>query len=254
MATLQIGPQTHQLGKEFLLSQVNKLHKMNKYLSVLLLILVIGCTNSVEKTPLYSIQCDSIQHFYRGDTLIASIQIANGKFNGFATSFVENAGFKTEAFYNNGKLHGDLRVFSSEGNLVQTGQYCMGYKCGKWLDFHEDGTLKRLQLYSIDERSQLIAEWDSQSKMKNLRFNIKILRFGSDSIFIQRERLPELQVFINDGERAREIFDYQDLIPCSSNIDTVQGYLMHNGIKMIWKRRVLNINKFQDRLNFLWAD
>jgi hypothetical protein len=90
--------------------------------------------------------------------------------------------------------------------------------------------------------------------MKNLRFNIKILRFGSDSIFIQRERLPELQVFINDGERAREIFDYQDLIPCSSNIDTVQGYLMHNGIKMIWKRRVLNINKFQDRLNFLWAD
>ncbi|MFO0447585.1 MAG: toxin-antitoxin system YwqK family antitoxin, partial [Pseudomonadota bacterium] len=180
---------------------------MTKYSTILLLILIYGCGHKVEKTPQYSTRCDSVQHFYRGDTLIASIQIANGKFNGFATSFVENAGFKTEAFYNNGKLHGDLRVFSSEGNLVQTGQYCMGYKCGKWLDFHEDGTLKRLQLFSIDERSQLLAEWDSQSNMKNLSFNIKILRFGSDSIFIQRERLPELQVFINDGERATEVLD-----------------------------------------------
>lgn len=82
-------------------------------------------------------------HYFPGKKKYVEGTLKNNRRDGVWKAYFENGYVNTDAFYVDGKKHGDYKVYQENGSLLYAGHYNMGICDGVWIFYDDAGKEER---------------------------------------------------------------------------------------------------------------
>jgi antitoxin component YwqK of YwqJK toxin-antitoxin module len=133
-----------------------------KTLSILLLLLLISCSQkednipvekitSVDKTSKSVTDGEFIEYHPNGNIKAKGV-LKNGKRTGIWTSYFVNGEVQSESKFDKGELNGKTAAYYPNGNVQYMGLYINNEKDDNWFFYREDGSYIKEVLFKKGEK------------------------------------------------------------------------------------------------------
>ncbi len=230
------------------------IHYYKIKIEFIIIILLSSCNRENVDNPTLLISSDTTKVQYKDNKPIHSFGLKNGKFNGERFYFDEKDSTTTIDNFYKGELHGEVAVFYNNGKLKLEGNHNMGKKTGVWKYYHEDQKLQQLQISQSPDILCFLAKWGNNGELMKLNSDVKIIRFGEDSILIVRQILADIRLEVMINGQYREAIVQKGALPYPGTADSISCRYVLNDINIPFKRKVLDLKLPHDRDSFLWLD
>ena len=141
--------------------------KKNKYLFIVIIILVYSCNRNLEVNLSTDINCLDIHismddkkgrlngedlftgacNAYYDSLLIETRSFKTGKMSGKYIGYYLDGGVQYVGYRKNGEIHGPYIGYHPNGNIQAKGKLKNGYYTGTWEFFDESGSLQEKKVY-----------------------------------------------------------------------------------------------------------